>query len=95
MPREPAPIDIIDVRPVGEHRLFLRFEDGVAGEIDLYPALRFDGVFEPLRDAAFFAEVSLNGELGTIVWPNGADLCPDVLHERLTGQHRSLVNRTA
>jgi hypothetical protein len=41
--------------------------------------------FEPLRDPAYFARVRLEEELGTIVWPNGADLCPDVLRQRLTG----------
>ena len=78
-------VDITEVRPLGDHRLFLRFEDGTQGVLDLAPILRFDGIFEPLRDPAFFARVRLEEELGTIVWPNGADLCPDVLHQRLTG----------
>ena len=42
--------DIVEVRPAGGYRLFVRFEDGVAGEVDLEPILRFDGVFAPLRD---------------------------------------------
>ena len=43
------------------------------------------GVFEPLKDPAFFRQVRLNGEAGTIEWPNGVDLCPDVLYSRATG----------
>lgn len=78
--------EITAVRPLGDHRLFLRFADGAAGEIDLAGRLRFDGVFAPLRDAACFAQVRLNSELGTIFWPTGADLCPDVLHGWLTGK---------
>jgi len=38
------------------------------------------GVFEPLLDPAFFAQVQMDPLLGTVVWPNGADLCPDVLY---------------
>lgn len=77
--------EIIQVRHLGDHRLFLRFADGAAGEIDLTDRLRFDGVFGPLRDPEQFAQVRLNAELGTIFWPGGADLCPDVLHGWLTG----------
>jgi hypothetical protein len=78
--------DIVEVAHLGNHRIFLRFEDGAAGEIDLAPLLQFTGVFEPLRDPQFFALVRVNPDIGTIVWPNGADLCPDVLHHYLTGQ---------
>jgi uncharacterized protein DUF2442 len=38
------------------------------------------GVFEPLRDPAYFATVQLDPELGTISWPNGADVAPETLH---------------
>lgn len=39
-------------------------------------------MFEPLRDVEYFAKVSVDRELGTVVWPNGADLAPEVLHEQ-------------
>ena len=39
-------------------------------------------MFEPLRDVGYFARVTVDAELGTIVWPNGADVAPDVLHEQ-------------
>ena len=77
--------DIIEARPLGGHRLFLRFEDGVEGELDLGNFLEFRGVFEELRDPAKFAEVRVVPEWGTIAWPNGADLDPDVLYSRVTG----------
>ncbi len=47
--------DIVEVRPLGGHRLLPRFEDGVAGELDLSDRIRFDGVFAPLRDPAAVA----------------------------------------
>lgn len=58
----------------------LTFDDGARREIDLEPALR-GAVFEPLRrDLARFREVRVGEELGTIVWPGGVDMDPDVLH---------------
>jgi hypothetical protein len=78
-----ALIHVTAVEVLGDHRLRLRFEDGVEGELDL-SAWPWRGVFEPLRDAAFFAKVELDEELGTIVWPNGADLAPESLHEWIT-----------
>ncbi len=77
--------DIVEVRPLGGHRLYLRFEDGVAGELDLAGRLRFEGVFAPLKDPAVFAQVRVHPELGTVVWPNGADLDPDALYAELSG----------
>jgi hypothetical protein len=70
---------IVEVEVVGEHRLRLAFDDGVAGELD---ASNWDwsGVFEPLRDPAYFARVDLDPELGSISWPNGADIAPETLH---------------
>jgi hypothetical protein len=53
--------------------------------VDLAPHLSFQGVFEPLRDPAYFAQVRVDADLGTVAWPNGADLDPDVLYGRITG----------
>ena len=77
--------DIVEVRPLGGYRLYLRFEDGVAGELDFADRLRFEGVFAPLRDPAVFAQVRIHPDLGTVVWPTGADLDPDVLYAELSG----------
>ena len=77
--------DMIEVRPLGGYRLYLRFEDGLAGELDFANRLRFEGVFAPLKDPAVFAQVRIDPALGTLVWPNGADLDPDVLYAELSG----------
>lgn len=53
--------------------------------VDIAALTPFDGVFEPLRDLAYFATVRVDPELGTICWPNGADLCPDVLRHAALG----------
>jgi len=77
--------DIVAATAVGDYRLHLRFEDGVEGVIDLTPVLSFRGVFEPLKDPNYFNQVRVDPELGSVAWPNGADLDPDVLYGRLTG----------
>jgi hypothetical protein len=78
-------MDIIAAKALGDCRLHLRFEDGVEGVVDLAPHLSFQGVFEPLRDPVYFAQVRVDADLGTVAWPNGADLDPDVLYSRVTG----------
>ena len=83
--------DVVEVRPLGGYRLLVRFDDGVVGELDLGQRLTFDGVFAPLRDPAAFAEVRVHPELGTVVWPGGADLDPDVLYAALTGTEIALA----
>jgi hypothetical protein len=77
--------DIVEVRATGSHRLYLRFEDGVSGEVDLGRLIDFKGVFEPLQRAEELAKVRVDPEIGTVCWPNGADLDPDVLYAELTG----------
>lgn len=77
--------DIITATALDDYRLYLRFEDGIEGVVDLGPHLSFRGVFEPLRDPAYFAQVRVDPGLGTVAWPNGADLDPDVLYGRITG----------
>ncbi len=78
--------DIVEARPAGGYKLYLRFEDGVAGEVDLSTLIEFKGVFEPLRDVRELARLRIDPEQGTVVWPNGADLDPDVLYAVVTGQ---------
>jgi len=79
-----AAYDIEHVEYIGGYRLRISFADGVVGDIDL--ASKFEGpvgpIFEPLRDPEEFAKVRVDPDLGTITWPNGADLAPDVLHDQ-------------
>ena len=79
-------VDIVEARAVGGHRLYLRFEDGVEGEVDLSEIVAFEGVFAPLKDATEVAKVKVDPEIGTVCWPSGADLDPDVLYSTITGQ---------
>lgn len=74
--------DVIEVECVGDWRLVLTFEGPERREADIAALVPFDGVFEPLHDQAYFRRVRVEPDVGTIVWPNGADVCPDVLYEK-------------
>ena len=77
--------DVVSVQPLPQHRLRVRFEDGVEGIVDIAQTVEFSGVFEPLGDPTFFSQASVNAELGTVCWPNDADLDSDVLYAKITG----------
>ena len=73
---------IVEARYIGGFTVWLRFDDGLAGEVDLSQELEGD-VFRPLRDTEFFGCFQLHPELRTLVWPNGADFAPEFLREKL------------
>lgn len=74
--------DIIEVRYARGYTVWIKFDDGTEGEVDI--SRSFHGpVFEPLRDIEFFKQVRVNPDIGTIVWPNGADVAPETLYERV------------
>jgi len=72
--------DIVAVQPLDRYKLHLTFENDVAGIVDIAEIIDFTGVFAPLNNPAYFAQVTVNPDLGTICWDNGADLDPDVLY---------------
>ena len=74
-------VKVIRVEALPRYGLRVEFSDGVCGDIDLADRL-FGPVFEPLKDEEFFSKVGVD-EFGAICWPNGADLAPDALHEKL------------
>ena len=76
----------VDVHVLDGYRLRLRFEDGVDGVVDIARLITFSGVFAPLREHDYFAQVRVNPDIGTICWPNDADLDPDVLYSVVSGQ---------
>jgi hypothetical protein len=72
---------VVGVAVVGDHLLRLLFSDGTAGDAD-FSGDHWTGVLEPLNDPAYFAEVTVDLEAGTIAWPNGIDLAPETLYEQ-------------
>jgi hypothetical protein len=74
--------DITRVAVPRHGTLWLTFADGLVGEVDVLDRLR-GPVFDHVRTPEGFAEVRVDPELGTVSWPNGADLAPDTLYERI------------
>jgi hypothetical protein len=73
---------VLDARHAGNYRIWLRFADGLSGEIDIEREL-WGPVFEPLKDISEFAKLYADPECRTVVWPNGADLAPEFLYDEL------------
>lgn len=74
--------DVVAVEVLGHYSLRLAFDDGVIGDVDLSHLREWDGVFTPLHDSATFSQVRVDPEIGTITWPNGVDLAPEMLYEK-------------
>ena len=68
------------VEIVDDYTLRLTFDDQSERTIDFAPIL-LGPIFGPLKDRRLFNQVSLDENFGTLTWPNGADIAPDVLHD--------------
>jgi hypothetical protein len=90
----PALVHVTRVEVIGDHELRLTFEDGTVGDV-AFADREWQGVFEPLRDPRRFAEVSVDEQLGTIVWPRGLDMAPEPLYaeaKRQSASHPAAAN---
>jgi Protein of unknown function (DUF2442) len=67
--------DVIEARLVRDY-------DGTSGEVDLENELH-GRLFRPLRDLDLFRQFAVHPEFETLVWPNGADIAPEYLYERV------------
>lgn len=72
---------VLEARYIAGYTIWLRFRDGTTGEVDLAPALR-GPIFAPLRELTYFREYTIHPEFHTLVWPNGADIAPEYLHQQ-------------
>ncbi len=81
---------------VGSYLLRIEFADGLSRTIDFRPMLEGE-LYGPLRDLGLFNAVSLDREVHTLVWPNGADFDPATLHDwpEHEGQMVALAKRWA
>ena len=80
-------VTITKARHVKDKTLTLCFSDGVMADIDFSKWVEAYPFFEPLKDLRYFKNFSLDG--WTVVWPNGADIAPETLHEIALMSRRS------
>ena len=78
--------DVIEVKFIEDCILFLRFEDGLEGNIDISKIIPFEGIFSKFKDQKYFCTVELNKDIGTIVWDNGADVSPAYLYNAISNK---------
>ncbi len=77
------PPNLVEAVPRDGYVVHLRFEDGLAADVDLSYLLDFGGVFEPLKDVEFFREFIVDDGGNTIAWPNEADIAPETLYDHV------------
>jgi hypothetical protein len=75
--------DVINVKPLGDYTLSVKFQDGLEGEVDMAKLVKSPnaGVFAKLADPAEFARVYV--EDGVVMWPGELDLAPDAMHHQI------------
>jgi len=83
--------EICNIEYRGGYVYSLRFDDGLEGEIDFSEYLRRGPVFEALANPDFFQKAYL--EAGTIAWPNGVDIAPETLYDKIQNAHASAKSR--
>ncbi|MBI3850102.1 MAG: DUF2442 domain-containing protein [Verrucomicrobia bacterium] len=77
-------VRIETAQPLTGYRLKVRFNDGLEGIYPVEPERR-GGVFLKLLEAKTFNAVTINPDFGCVEWPGGIDLCPDTMHQAMTG----------
>jgi hypothetical protein len=93
--RTPAVVGVAVLRP---YLLRLLFDDGAVRDLQYVPGEAIGPMLRPLDDPVYFALVRVDPEARTIVWPNGLDLAPEVLHgdyepENPCGFHDATASR--
>ena len=81
--------DVVDVKPLEGLGLFVRFADGLTGEVRFAPE-HLTGVFAPLKDPAFFKQVYLDH--GVVAWPGQIDLAPDAMYQEIKTKGVSVLS---
>jgi hypothetical protein len=77
---------ILSMEHLAGYQVRLGFSDGAAGVADLQCLAGRGGLTDALAEPEFFAQLRLDGGMGTLAWPNGYDVAPEALYELATGR---------
>ncbi|VUZ85247.1 hypothetical protein MELA_01629 [Candidatus Methylomirabilis lanthanidiphila] len=80
--------DVAKIEYKDKYVYHITFDDGLGADVDFEPLLDRGPVFQALRDITFFQQARIDG--GTITWPNGADISPESLYEKVEGANQRL-----
>jgi Protein of unknown function (DUF2442) len=83
---EERPRHVIEARYLGDYKVWLEFNDGRKGIVDLADELHGE-TLEPLRDRSRFAQFYLDHGLASIAWLSGQDFAPEFLYEKLSAMN--------
>jgi len=83
--------EVYRVKVLKDYDVLLTFDDGISKVVNIKPFIK-GPMFQPLHDRKYFEEVIVDSDAGTIVWPNDADLDPDVLYKNGKTVKRSRKN---
>ena len=81
-------LDVVEVKPESDYRLFVRFKDGLSGHVRLREE-ELTGVLEPLRDAQFFNRVFIDN--GAVAWPGEIGLAPDAMYRQIAAERNQSI----
>ena len=73
---------IKDAKYIRDYIIWIKFHDGLSGEIDLKDEI-YGPIFEPLKDLEYFKSFTVHPELKSLTWKNGADFSPEYLYESI------------
>ena len=73
---------VVEAKYAHDYVIHVRFADGTEGDVDLSQEL-YGEMFEPLKNRETFAKVTVHPEFHTLCWPNGADIAPEFLYEKV------------
>ena len=77
--------DVVKITYKRDYVFNIKVDDGVAGDVDFHEYIHKGAIFQPLKTKVFFNQAFIEG--GTIAWPNGADVAPETLYEKIISKN--------